>query len=54
MDLLTLAELMTLVRMLAELVGSIDKINSVVESHIARRLLKPAVVEPAPNSGFGF
>jgi len=43
MDLLTLAELMTLVRMLAELVGSIDKINDVVEQHIARRLLKPAV-----------
>ena len=38
MDLLTIAELLSLVRMLAELVASIDRINAVVERHIARRM----------------
>lgn len=46
MDLLTLAELMTLVRMLADLVGSIDKINAVVEAHIERRLLHLGTPSP--------
>ena len=45
MDLLTLAELMTLVRMLADLVGSIDKMNTVIEGHIARRLIPRVAVQ---------
>ncbi len=48
MDLLTLAELMTLVRMLADVVGAVDRINVVVERHIDRRLTHMGVPLPPP------
>ncbi len=52
MDLLTLAELLTLVRMLADVVGAVDRVNMVVERHIDRRLhnMPPLAVAAATNS----
>ncbi len=38
MDLLTLAELFALTKMLADLVASCDHMSEVIERHIARRM----------------
>ena len=53
MDLLTLAELLALVKMLADLVLSIDHINSVLERHIERRLLHPPIGGDPVTSAVG-
>ena len=51
MDLLTLAELMTLVRMLADVVGAVDRVQAVVERHIERRMVHLDDGEPNPVPG---
>ena len=41
MDLLTLSELLVLVRMLADVVATADKMGVVLERHVERRLHQP-------------
>ena len=43
MDMLTIAELIALTKMLADLVLSIDHISDVVEKHIERRIRTPRI-----------
>jgi hypothetical protein len=43
MDLLTLSELLVLVRMLADVVATADRMSVVLERHVDRRMHSPPV-----------